>query len=69
MVRTLISLDPEDKAWLDDNARETGRTMTAVVREAVSRYRSSQARRERTRNAKDFPPARYSFVTIPYRLP
>lgn len=45
MVRTVISLDPEDKAWLDDKARETGNTMTSVVREAVSRYRAQDAKR------------------------
>ena len=47
MIRTLISLDPEEKAWLDQKARETGRTMTAVVREAVARYRAEDSRRKR----------------------
>ena len=45
MVRTVISLDPEEKAWLDEKARATGKSMTSVVREAVSRYRAQDARR------------------------
>ncbi|MFN4277878.1 MAG: ribbon-helix-helix protein, CopG family [Ferrovibrio sp.] len=45
MVRTVITLDPEDRAWLDRKARETGRPMTALVREAVARYRAEDERR------------------------
>ncbi len=44
MIRTIISLDPEEKAWLDEKARETGQSMTAVVREAVVRYRAQDAK-------------------------
>ena len=47
MVRTVVSLDPEDKAWLDGKARETGKSMTAIVREAVARYRADDARRRK----------------------
>jgi hypothetical protein len=47
MIRTVISLDPEDKAWLDRKSRETGKSMTALVREAVSRYRQEDVRRRR----------------------
>jgi hypothetical protein len=39
MIRTLISLDPEDKEWLDRRAQEEGVTMTQIVRTAVRRYR------------------------------
>ncbi|HEY0513160.1 MAG TPA: ribbon-helix-helix protein, CopG family [Thermoanaerobaculia bacterium] len=39
MIRTLISLDEEDKQWLDRRAKEEGRTMTQLVRDAVKRYR------------------------------
>ena len=42
MVRTVVSLDPEDKAWLDEQARARGVTMTALVRHAVRRWRLSQ---------------------------
>jgi hypothetical protein len=42
MIRTVISLAPDAKAWLDDQARETGRSMTDLVREAVERYRVDQ---------------------------
>ena len=48
MVRTVISLDPEDKAWLDRKARETGKSMTALVREAVSRYRMEDGKRRKS---------------------
>ena len=44
MVRTVISLDPEEKAWLDNKARELGKTMTAVVRDAVTLLRLEDAR-------------------------
>lgn len=39
MIRTLISLDEEDKQWLDRRAKEEGKTMAEVVRTAVRRYR------------------------------
>ena len=45
MVRTVISLDPEEKAWLDNKARELGKPMTAVVRDAVTLLRLEDARR------------------------
>jgi hypothetical protein len=40
MVRTLVTLDDDDKAWLDTRARETGVSMAQVVREAVRQYRA-----------------------------
>jgi hypothetical protein len=39
MIRTLISLDDEDKQWLDSRAKEEGKTMTELVRIAVRLYR------------------------------
>ena len=39
MIRTLISLDEEDKTWLDRRAKEEGLTMTELVRTAVRQYR------------------------------
>lgn len=39
MIRTLISLEDEDKRWLDRRAEEEGTTMAQVVRIAVKRYR------------------------------
>jgi Ribbon-helix-helix protein, copG family len=39
MIRTLISLDDEDKKWLDRRAKEEGLTMAQLVRSAVKRYR------------------------------
>lgn len=39
MIRTLISLDDEEKQWLDRKAEEEGTTMTQIVRTAVRQYR------------------------------
>jgi hypothetical protein len=39
MIRTIISLDPEDKQWLDRKAEEENVTMTELVRQAIRRYR------------------------------
>ena len=39
MIRTLISLDPDDKLWLDRKAEEENLPMTQVVRTAIQRYR------------------------------
>jgi hypothetical protein len=40
MIRTVVSLTEDDKAWLDRRAREEGVTMTEVVRRSVGFYRS-----------------------------
>ena len=40
MIRTVISLDPEDKAWLDRKARQEGTPMTRLVQRAVQRLRN-----------------------------
>jgi hypothetical protein len=45
MIRTLISLNEEDKQWLDRRAKEEGMTMTELVRIAVKQYRE-QCERE-----------------------
>jgi hypothetical protein len=47
MIRTVINLAPEQKAWLDLKACETGKSMTAVVRDAVARYRAEDAKRDK----------------------
>ena len=39
MVRTVISLDPEDKAWLDRQASRERVPMTRLVRRAIQRLR------------------------------
>ncbi len=44
MIRTLISLDDEDKQWLDRKAKEEGTTMAQLVRIAVRRYREQSER-------------------------
>ncbi|TAK44035.1 MAG: CopG family transcriptional regulator [Betaproteobacteria bacterium] len=45
MIRTVISLDPEDKAWLDRAARRDGLPMTRLVQRAIRRLREeSEAR-------------------------
>ena len=47
MVRTVISLDEEDKRWLDARARETHVSMAEIVRQAVRRLREESAREAR----------------------
>jgi predicted kinase len=42
MVRTVISLDPEDKRWLDRKAKEERTTMTEVVRRAIRMMREEE---------------------------
>lgn len=42
MTRTVISLDPQDKAWLDKEAKERHVPMTRIVREAVRRLRKDR---------------------------
>jgi hypothetical protein len=39
MIRTLISLDPEDKAWLDRKAKLERMPMARLVRQAIQRLR------------------------------
>jgi hypothetical protein len=43
MIRTVISLSHDDKAWLDRAAAARGVTMAALVREAVRRLRAGSA--------------------------
>jgi len=40
MARTLINLDPDDKAWLDREAQARNLPMTELVRQAVRGYRT-----------------------------
>lgn len=47
MTRTLINLDPEDKWWLDQQARARRVPMAELVREAVRAYRVRQERLDR----------------------
>jgi hypothetical protein len=42
MVRTLISLDNDDKAWLDRAARAERVPMAKLVRRAIRRLRDEQ---------------------------
>ncbi len=43
MVRTVISLDEEDKRWLDERAEREGVPMTELVRRAVRLLRASES--------------------------
>lgn len=38
-MRTIVDIPDEDIRWLDQRAAETGKSRTAVVREAVEAYR------------------------------
>lgn len=44
MIRTVISIDEEDKAWLDEQARREGVPMTEIVRQAVRLLRDTRTR-------------------------
>lgn len=39
MIRTIISLDSEDKTWLDRQAKRERAPMTRLVRRAIQRLR------------------------------
>ena len=42
MIRTIISLEPEDKAWLERKASEDGVPETEVVRRALRSLRRQE---------------------------
>ena len=42
MIRTIISLEPEDKQWLEQKAKENKTTMTALIRQAVKQMRTRE---------------------------
>jgi Arc/MetJ-type ribon-helix-helix transcriptional regulator len=42
VVRTVISLDEEDKRWLDRKAAREGISMTEMIRRAVKRLRTEE---------------------------
>ena len=42
MIRTIISLKPEDKLWLDRTARRERVPMTRLVRRAIRQLRTEQ---------------------------
>lgn len=44
MIRTVVSLDEDDKRWLDRRAQEEGVPMTELVRRAVRRLRAEEER-------------------------
>ena len=41
MVRTVVSLDMADKAWLDERSRAERIAMTELVRRAIRQYRQA----------------------------
>jgi hypothetical protein len=46
MIRTIISISEEDKAWLEETAAEEGVPMTEVVRRALRMLRAKTERDE-----------------------
>ncbi|PLK26066.1 CopG family transcriptional regulator [Novosphingobium sp. TH158] len=42
MMRILADLPDEDIAWLDSHAAEQGKSRAAVIRDAITAYRSRQ---------------------------
>jgi ribbon-helix-helix CopG family protein len=47
MIRTIISLDPDDKEWLDRKAREERTPMAQLVRRAIGRLRQEESKPSR----------------------
>lgn len=43
MIRTVISLDEDDKRWLDSESARRGVTMTQMVRDAIRHMRAAPA--------------------------
>jgi hypothetical protein len=39
MIKTIVSIDEQDKHWLDQQAKQTGLPITEIVRVAVKEYR------------------------------
>ncbi len=48
MPRTVINLDPDDKAWLESEARKRRVPVTELVRQAIRSYRVREVSRART---------------------
>jgi hypothetical protein len=44
MIRTVISLDEESKAWLDQQARQEHVSTAELIRTAVRKYRDEKKR-------------------------
>jgi len=42
MIRTIISLEPDDKSWLERRSTESGVPMSELVRRAVRRMRQQE---------------------------
>jgi len=43
-VRTIISLEQDEKAWLDEEAKRSGKPMTEIVRVAIRFLREDRER-------------------------
>ncbi len=46
MVRTIIGLDPDEKRWLDEKARQEHVPMAEIVRRAIRRLRAESESKE-----------------------
>lgn len=42
MIRTVISIDPDEKSWLERQAKSAGVPMSELVREAIRRMRRQE---------------------------
>ena len=53
MTRMILSIEPQDKAWLERRAKEKGVSMSECVREAIRRARKAEqgSRREEIEKA------------------
>lgn len=51
MVRTVISLEENDKKWLDRKAKEQRVTMTELIREAIRGFRLSGGKLSKSKDS------------------
>ena len=49
MIRTLVSLDEDDKRWLDSYSRRKGQSIAETVRQALSGFRRESEEDDRFR--------------------
>ncbi len=43
MIRTIVSLEENDKRWLDSKAAREGVSMTELIRRAIKRWRTEES--------------------------
>ncbi len=49
MVRTLVSIDENDKRWLDKYSHEQGRSTAEIIRQAIKEFQQKMRTNQRQR--------------------